>query len=113
MKQSLYPTTTRQAFRILDELISPEEMAEFLEQSKEDFVTLQHFDLGMWIRNNWIYGGSEDESPEEREQRDKCYQMLSGNPEGAFIYEHPDSISERFLKKYYDHLKRVFVNKDR
>lgn len=74
----------RQAFKILDVMTTPEEKAQFLSTSKDDFALSQHFGLGLWIRNNWIY------------------------PEKELVYpcEDPDTISSRLLEAYYEHLKR-------
>lgn len=105
MKKPPIPTTTRQAFKILDELTTPEEKAQFLSQSKHEFVIDQHFGLGMWIRNNWIYG-HEKETAEESERRELCIKMLAGNQYYEFISCNPDLITGEFLARYYDHLKR-------
>ena len=85
IRTDIVPTTARQAFKILDAMTTPEERAVFLSQSKSEFVCDQHFGLGAWIRNNWIYGAESDDP----------------------IFEHPDMISGRWLERYYDHLKRV------
>ena len=79
------PISTRKAFKILDEMSTPEEKAQFLKKSKLDFVLDQHFGLAMWIRNNWIY-----------------------DHEGVLdLFEDPDDASSKLLEKYYDHLKRM------
>ena len=91
------PKTVRQAFAMLDRLTSNEDKSCFLMQSKSDFVCEQHFGLGLWIRNNWIYG-TEDDS---------CLRILAGLGKDDVCLEHPDTVSSRFLEKYYDHLKRV------
>lgn len=101
------PTTIRQAFRLLDSMITQEEREAFLSQSQSDFTAEQHCDLGMWIRNNWIYDPEYEVSAKERELRDRCYCMLAGSREDGFSYEHPDTVSGRFLEKYYKHLKRT------
>jgi hypothetical protein len=105
MEEKRIPTTSRQAFKILDDMITPEERAEFLAQTKSEFTGYQHFGLGAWIRNNWIYGPEEEESAEERELRDACYRMLSGMKDGDLHFQHPDMVSGNFLGRYYDHLK--------
>ena len=64
--------------------------------------------LGIWIRNNWIYGPSEEESEEERELRDECYRMLAGNKDLEYFFEPPDMVSDRFLRRYHKHLKRKY-----
>ena len=107
MENIKVPTTTREAFKILDSMINAEDKAAFLSQSKSDFVAEQHFSLGMWIRNNWIYGPGEYENPEEAALREKCFHMLSGLKEGDMFFGHPDEVSGRFLEKYYEHLKRT------
>ena len=95
MENNTIPTTIRQAFKILDNLIGNDEKKHFLSQSKEHFCLDQHEELGLWIRNNWIY------------ENDDCYRMLSGmGPEDIF-FEPVDVVSNRFLGKYYEHLKRT------
>lgn len=91
------PKTVRQAFAMLDSLTSQEDKNCFLMQSKSDFVCQQHFGLGLWIRNNWIYGAKDD----------SCLHMLAGLGKDEVCLEHPDTVSSRFLEKYYDHLKHV------
>ena len=106
MENIKVPTTTREAFEILDSMINAEDKAAFLSQSKSVFVAEQHFSLGMWIRNNWIYGPGEDNNSEDAALREKCFRMLAGLKEGD-MFGHPDEVSGRFLEKYYDHLKRT------
>ena len=96
-KANNLPKTVRQAFAMLDALTCPEDRKLFLQQSKADFVSDQHFGLGLWIRNNWIYG-IEDKA---------CMCMLPGLSKDEVFLDHPDCVSSRFLEKYYDHLKRV------
>ena len=103
----ILPITTRQAFKILDEMMSDEEIREALSQTKGEFTAIQHFDLGMWIRNNWIY--SDDNEEESVAQRRKaCLAMLSGQKEEDFFVFNADMISSAFLERYYDHLKRRY-----
>ena len=102
----MVPTTVRQAFAILDSLFSEKEKNVFRGMSASEFEDNQHFSLGAWIRNNWIYGEDEEESPEEREMRDRCYRMLAGMKEGDLLFEHPDNVSSRFLRRYHRHLLR-------
>ena len=107
MKKVTIPTTVRQAFKILDELVTAEEKAYFLSLPKSQFSGEEHFGLCLWIRNNWIYGMDDDEITKESELRDRCFRMLSGMKEGEDMFEHPDTVSGRFLEKYYDHLRRT------
>ena len=81
--------TNRQIYKQLDDLTTPEEKAEFLSKSKFKFVCDQHFGLGMWIRNNCIYGSEE-----------------SAKIDLEHIFDSPDEISSRILEGYYEHLKR-------
>lgn len=92
----IIPTTTRQAFKIIDGMLSKEEKKAFLAKDKFEFTNDAHFGLGAWVRDTWIYA-------------DK-------NGEGLFapdlnacqvIYVDPDTQSAEFLGKYYDHLKRT------
>ena len=113
MENIKIPTTTREAFEILDSMIDVEDKAAFLSQSKSGFIAEQHFSLGMWIRDTWIFG-SEEENAEARERRKKCLRMLAGvrkgdDPESLedLLIGLPDIISDQFLHRYYDHLKRT------
>ena len=81
--------TTRGAFKVLDALLTPEEKELFRRQSADEFANEQHFGLGMWIRNTWIYNADI-----------ATYKALFGDE-----ILHPDSASDRFLKKYHNHLK--------
>lgn len=98
------PQTEEEAFVILDHVFPLEEKRMALEGSKEEFTTQEHFGLGMWIRNNWVYP-PEDADNETVERYMKCYSMLNGEEDAAYPYRHPDDISGSFLEKYYDHLK--------
>ena len=78
------------AFKVLDALLTEEEKELFRRQSADEFAHEQHFGLGLWIRNTWIHN------------TDKAtYKALFGDE-----ILHPDSASDRFLKKYHNHLKR-------
>ena len=46
--------TKLDAFKRLDKIIAPEDRAAIM-AGKMDVADL-HFSLGLWIRNNWIYG---------------------------------------------------------
>lgn len=87
------PINSRQAFKVLDEMLSAEEIQSILSKSKGEFLADEHFGLGQWIRNNWIYADKEGK--------------------GLFAYDSnhpgiidPDYQSAEFLEKYYNHLKR-------
>ena len=83
--------TIREAFKVLDNLLTAEEKERFRRQSAEEFAGEQHFALGVWIRNNWVYNADR-----------ATYQALFGDE-----ILHPDSASCIFLKKYHNHLKRT------
>ena len=106
MKENTIPTTARQAFKILDAMLTPEDINAFCAMSAPEFSCDQHFGLGMWIRNNWIYGPGEEDD-QERELRDDCYRMLAGVPKKEYMFEHPDTVSGRFLERYHRHLKKI------
>lgn len=91
------PRTARQAFAVLDGMFSEDERRDFAELTRRDFCLDQHDGLGLWIRNNWIFGGDED-----------CIRMLAGLKEGDLLLDPPDMVSESFLERYHDHLRRVF-----
>lgn len=105
------PTTIEKGFKILDKVF-PLQGKEFaIDESKDEFCTEQHMDLGMWIRNNWIYRPEVDDSIVQ-ERYDKCYTMLIGNQPGEPMLDHPDEVSGRFLETYYDHLKEFVAVKN-
>ena len=93
MRIHAIPTTTRQAFKILDAMLSAKETQSILSKGKERFLSDEFFGLGLWIRNNWIYGDKEGIG-------------LFASKEELPILDHPDYQSSVFLEKYYDHLKR-------
>ena len=103
MKEITIPTTTRQAFAILDAMLTPEEKADICTQSKAEFCDRQYFGLGLWIRNNWIYG-PDDDDPRERELGDACFRMLADLKSKDSPFPHPDLVSDSFLQRYYRHL---------
>jgi hypothetical protein len=107
MDKTLIPTTARQAFKILDGLTTAEEKLGFLRQSRLEFTCSQHFGLGLWIRNNWIYEDGGTESDEERKRLDRCKDMLSGTKAGDVPFMSADQISGMFLERYYNHLHRL------
>ena len=98
------PITEEEAFRILDEVYTLREKESAIDKDKAEFCTDEHFGLGLWIRNHWIYR-PESNDPDASERFDKCLEMLSGCKPGELMFPHPDSISDAFLEKYYDHLK--------
>ena len=45
----------QEIFDELDEMLSIDDKKRIIEMSKSDFSLTQHFGLGRWIRNNYIY----------------------------------------------------------
>lgn len=99
------PITSRQAFKIMDEMLSDEDILAALSHTKEEFASFEHFGLGLWIRNNWIYG-EEDEGECFKQRREACILMLTGKKDAELYIINPDMVSYDFLRRYYDHLKR-------
>ena len=98
------PTTEEEGFKILDQIYPLEEKRMALDKTKEEFTGDEHFELGMWIRNNWIHRPEIDD-PVLTQRSDACYAMLSGEEDTAYPFRHYDDLSSDFLAKYYDHLK--------
>ena len=112
MEMEKIPTNTRQAFRILDGMLSDKEKASALTNSRTGFASDEHFGLGMWIRNTWYFG------IEDEKTQDHMIVVLLGEKNVQFFTDengerhvtaffHPDDISSRFLERYHDHLKRT------
>lgn len=47
------PSSLEEAFDILDELISEEEVQELRSMSLDSFIGRTHHGMGRWLRNNW------------------------------------------------------------
>ncbi|MBR6415877.1 MAG: hypothetical protein IKS22_07205 [Bacteroidales bacterium] len=108
------PTSSRQAFAILDNILSEEDKLYVVGKSCSEFTTEAHFSLGLWIRNNWVYPMNEEDSDDECTRRLKrgCLRMLLGErgvDDGTpILFGHPDDLSDNLLRRYYAHLKRVY-----
>jgi len=48
------PETMEECYALLDDILSPDDIA-FLKNATDEDLALQHFELGLWIRNNWLY----------------------------------------------------------
>lgn len=101
------PENIREAYRILDGMLTYDEIQNIISHSKSDFVTNEHFGLGLWIRNNWIYGIDYDDEV-VRMYQEKCYNLIAGTKSSEYNPVHPDMVSSDFLGRYYGHLKRVY-----
>ena len=112
MEMEKIPTTTRQAFKILDGMLSEEEKASALTKSGTEFAIDEHFGLGMWIRNTWYY------AIEDEKIREQVLAVLLGEKNVQYFTDengerhimailNPDDLSSGFLVRYHDHLTRT------
>jgi hypothetical protein len=88
----IIPKTKKECFAQLNEMLSEEDKQTIIEsEDVSDF----HFSLGLWIRNNWIYPQSQEETKE----------LLKGfGKDGMFC--HPDDQSTVIIEAYRKYLKR-------
>ena len=104
MARKKYPQSTQEAFEIIDKMLTDDEKREAIKLKTDDFTGIHHFDLGLWVRNNWIYKG------------DVSYCILTGEKEPEIkegipfpiVSSSPDDISGKFLELYHKHLKKTF-----
>ena len=87
------PKTNKECYALLDEMLmlSEEDKQAIIEKGIEEL----HFTLGLWIRNNWLY-------PQSQEETDKLLKTFSKNPP----FYHPDDCSSIVLDAYRKHLMR-------
>ena len=85
------PKTNRECYALLDEMLSEEDKQAIIEK---DVIEL-HFTLGLWIRNNWLYPQTQEETEE----------LLKSFGKDSMFY-HPDDYSSIILEAYRKHLKR-------
>lgn len=84
------PKTAAEAWERLDKRLTQEEKQQIVEaDSMSDF----HFGLGMWIRNNWIYTGDEEDLKSLMKDL------------GASEFLIGDMASSAILRAYQKHLK--------
>ena len=89
------PKTNKECYAFLDEMLSEEDKQAIV---KKDVFEL-HFTLGMWIRNNWLYPQSQEETEE----------LLKDFGE-VFVPFDDDDCSSIILEAYRKHLKRKIKN---
>lgn len=89
------PKTKKECFALLDEMLSEEDKQAIV---KKDVFEL-HFTLGLWIRNNWLYPQSQEETEE----------LLKDFGED-FVPFDDDDCSSIILEAYRKHLKRKIKN---
>lgn len=89
---NVIPKTNRECYALLDEMLSEEDKQAIIEKD----VFELHFTLGLWIRNNWIY-------PQSQEETEKLLKTFSKK---GSLFCHPDDYSSIILEAYRKHLKR-------
>lgn len=89
---NILPKTNRECYALLDKMLSKEDKQAIIEKDRIEL----HFTLGLWIRNNWLY----PQSPEETEALLKTFSKKPLSP-------HPDDCSAVILDAYRKHLKRT------
>lgn len=94
----IIPKTNRECYALLDEMLSEEEKQAIIEKGIYEL----HFTLGMWIRNNWIY-------PQSVEETEALLKTFSKKPQ----FYHPDDCSSIILEAYRKHLKRKEMQKQK
>lgn len=85
------PKTNRECYALLDEMLSEEDKQYIIEKGTNEL----HFTLGLWIRNNWLYPQSQEDTEE----------LMKAFGKNAQFY-HPDDFSSIILEAYLRHLKR-------
>ena len=91
MNENLHKTK-KVCFTLLNEMLSEEEKQAIVESKDvEEF----HFTLGLWIRNNWLY-------PQSLEETEELLKDFGVDP----LFCHPDDLSSTILKEYRKYLKR-------
>ena len=85
------PHTKNEAFAQLDALLSEKEKSEL---AKSDAIEY-HFSLGMWIRNNWIYGQEEED-----------VKRLAKAFRAEMPFFEADDLSMKIIEYYQRYLKR-------
>ena len=85
------PQTKNEAFAQLDAMLSDEEKSEL---AKSDAIEY-HFSLGLWIRNNWIYG-----------QEEKDVERLAKAFRTEMLFFEADDLSMKIIEYYQRYLKR-------
>lgn len=88
------PKTKEECFQQLDKLTDDE----YKQQLITEGSVLAHFDLGLWIRNNWIYN-----QPQEKLD---AFLALFEDLEDAQLPCHPDIYSGMIIDQYIEYLKK-------
>lgn len=62
------PSTLEEAVALIQSQFPAEQLSEWAKESEDMAGVLAHFDLAMWIRNNWVYGDGSPLSDKIRQQ---------------------------------------------
>ena len=90
--------TKLDAFKRLDQVIDPDARKAIMEGRME--ADELHFSLGMWIRNNWIYG------PDHGGYREPFQERNEDAGTWPLFVCSPDSESSAILREYQDYLRQ-------
>ena len=85
------PQTKNEAFAQLDAMLSEEDKSAIMNGNPFEF----HFSLGIWIRNNWIYGREE----EDVKRLAKAFRT-------EMLFFEADDLSMKIIEYYQRYLKR-------
>ena len=84
------PQTLHEAFKVLDSVLSRQDRENLRDCRRTELVGY-HFGLGGWIRNNFgLWAGNP-----------KLYEAVGAKPN-----EHPDNVSGKIIRAYWDYLNR-------
>lgn len=89
IKTDVMPSNIKECLTLLDTLIGQERQAEIIKQTENEFVAVEHFGLGLAIRNQWLHS---ENLP------------LLNYFEAKRIF-HKDAMSSEILSSYYRYLK--------
>ena len=85
------PQTKQETFSQLDAMLSEMDKNELANGDAIEY----HFSLGMWIRNNWLYGQEEED----------VSRLAKAFRADSFIFD-PDGVSGKIIESYQKYLRR-------
>ena len=107
MTSNKYPKTLEEAFEIMDALLTDEDKRDALKtQDDERYASDQHFGLGLWVRNNWIYEGKVERAVLTGAEVELESEQTV--PEALLFGMSPDDLSSRFVSLYHRHLRETY-----
>ena len=101
------PVTEEEAFSALDSMLSESDRKELFTVPRSDDTGRRYRELGVWLRNNWLYS-PDGESREMKDRRFKCLQMMSDEKtEEGSSWDFSDThyVPYEFLDRYEEYLK--------